>query len=529
MLNFISRTFFAVLMTALLTMAAHAEAVYNRGQSADPQTLDPHKVSLLQEGHIIRDLFEGLVSYDAKAKIIPGVAESWSASSDGSVYTFKLRKDAKWSDGTSVTADDFVYSWRRLMDPKTGSVYSSMLFTVKNGEAVVKGEAAVDTLGVRAIDPYTFEATLTGPTPFFVETLVHPSAYPVPAAVVQKLGAEWVKPGNMVSNGAFVLQEFNPKDKIVAVKNATFHDAANVALDKIVYHALEDRGAALKRFEAGEIDAYDDIPVEQIEYVKEKFPGEFLTGPSLAIYFFWVKTDKPPYDNVKLRRALALMVDREYLADKIWSGTMAAGYSVVPPGMEGFEPVEPDFKALTQLEREEEAKKLMTELGYGPGNPLKIELSYDTSENHRNTLVAVADMMKPFGIEATLLNRDKKSHFGHMRDKGDYDLGRANWYGDFRDPQTFLQLPVSDNGLNYAHYKNKDYDTLVNQSSVENNVEKRREMIRQAQEVLMRDHPMLMLMHYRSKNLVSKRLKGWETNNVDTHFSRWLSKDNAPT
>jgi len=301
-----------------LAQGASAETVYNRGQSADPQTLDPNKVSLLQEGNIVRDLFEGLVSYDAKAKLIPGAAESWAVSPDGTVYTFKLRTGAKWSDGSLVTAEDFVHAWRRLVDPKTASTYASMLFTVKNAEKITSGEMTPDTMGVRAVDPATFEVTLNGPTPYFIETLVHPSTYPIPSAVVQKLGADWVKPGNMVSNGAFVLKDFNPKEKVVAVKNANFHDAANVALDTITYHSIEDRGAAMKRFEAGEIDAYDDIPVEQMDFVKKQFPGEFMTGPSLAIYFFFIKTDKAPFDNPKLRRALALMIDRDYLAEKIW-------------------------------------------------------------------------------------------------------------------------------------------------------------------------------------------------------------------
>jgi len=180
---------------------------------------------------------------------------------------------------------------------------------------------------------------------------------------------------------------------------------------------------------------------------------------------------------------------------------------------------------MTQVEREEEAKKLMTELGYGPSNPLKIELRYDTSENHRNTLIAIADMMKPFSVEANLLNSDKKSHISHLREHGDFELARANWYGDFRDPQTFLLLPVSDDGHNYSLYNNKEYDTLVKTSAIENDTAKRREMIKQAETILMRDQPMLMLMHYKSKNLVSKKLKGWEVNNVDTHLSRWISKE----
>lgn len=521
-----SRNFIVLAATLFMGFAqnAHAETVYNRGNSAEPQTLDPHKVSLVQEANISYDLFEGLLAYDAKAQLIPGVAESWTVSDDGTVYTFKLRADALWSNGDPVTANDFVFAWRRVVDPKTGSYYASMLFPVKNGEAITKDGAKLETMGVRAADDKTFEVTLNGPTPYFLETLVNPSTYPVHQASVEKLGPDWVKPGNMVSNGAFILKDFIPKDSVKLVKNQKYREAASVTLDALNYISLEDRGGAMKRFEAGEIDSYDDVPTEQIAFVKQTFPEEFVTGPYLGIYMYWLKCDKVPFTNPKLRRALSLMVDRDYIAEKIWGGTMIAGYSLVPKGMSGYEPVEPDFAKMTAVEREDEAKKLMAELGYGPDKPLKIELRYNTSENFRNTSIAVADMMKPFGVEVQLLNTDAKTHYGHLRSHGDFDLARATWIGDFRDPQTFLLIATTGDGHNYGVYSNKTYDELVSQAAKEGNIEKRRELMHKAETIIMEEQPSLILMHYRSKNLVSKRLKGWETNNMDAHFSRWLSK-----
>jgi oligopeptide transport system substrate-binding protein len=514
---------FATLILFCLCGAAGAETIYNRGNSAEPQTLDPHKVSAVQEGNIAYDLFEGLLTYNAKGVAIPALAESWAVSDDGLVYTFKLR-DAKWSDGTPITADDFVYAWRRVVTPATASSYASMLFVVKNGEEIATSRAKPEDLGARAVDTKTFEVTLKGPTPYFIAQLVHPSTYPVPKAVVEKFGADWVKPGNMVSNGAYALKDFIPKDKVVLVKNENYRDADQVKIDTVNYHSIEDRSSAIKRFEAGEIDSYDDIPTEQMNFVREKFKDEFLSGPYLATYYFWFRDDKPPYNDVRLRRAIALMIDRDNLADKIWAGLMDPAYSLVPPGIAGYEPQEADFKKMSQLDREDEARKLMAELGYSPDKPLKMEIRFNTSENHRNTSIALANMMKPFGIEATLLNSDQKAHFGFLRAHGDFNLARSGLIGDFPDPQSFLNVGVTNDGHNYGLYSNPAYDRLVQQAAIETDVAKRRNLMMQAEKIIVNDQPMLILLHYRSKTLVSKRIKGWETNIMDTHLSRWLTK-----
>src|SRR6266542_2143197 len=247
---------------ALSCLGASAESVWNRGNSADPESLDPHKTSTVYEAHILRDLFEGLVMQDAKSNLIPGAAESWTISPDGKVYTFKLRADAVWSNGEPVTSDDFVYSFRRLQNPETAAEYASMLYVVKNGEAVNKGKAKPEELGVKAIDPKTLEITLDEPTPYFLEMLTHQATYPVNHASIDKLGADWIKPGKLVSNGAFTLAEFVPNDHIKIVKNPKFHDAASVKLDVVNYFPTEDRSTAMKRYEAGEIDSNDDIPTE---------------------------------------------------------------------------------------------------------------------------------------------------------------------------------------------------------------------------------------------------------------------------
>ena len=342
-------------LLAMTATGAFADVVYNRGNSADPESLDPHKTSTVYEANILRDLFMGLMVQDAKAQVQPGAAESYTVSPDGKTWTFKLRQGAVWSDGSPVTADDFVFSWRRLVDPATASEYAYMLAPVVNAEDITAGKMKPDQLAVKAIDPGTFEVTLKAPTPYFLEMLTHQATYPVSKANVEKLGADFVKPGNLVSNGAYVLKEFVPNDHIKAVKNDKFYDAANVKIDVVNYIPTEDRSTAMKRFEAGELDSNDDLPTEQLADLKTKFGDEIHIGPYLGTYYYVFKTDKKPWDNVKLRQAISEAIDRDYLAEKVWQNTMIPAYSFVPPGVTGYETRTTDYAEKSQLDREDEA------------------------------------------------------------------------------------------------------------------------------------------------------------------------------
>ncbi|MBL4786396.1 MAG: peptide ABC transporter substrate-binding protein [Cohaesibacteraceae bacterium] len=519
----------AMLATAfvvpLAVAPALAESVYHRGNTGDPETLDQHKTSTVYEAHILRDLYEGLVIYDADAKVVPGVATSWSTSDDGLVYTFNLRKDAKWSNGDPVVAGDFVYSLRRIMDPALGAKYANILYPVKNAESVNKGEMTGDKLGVRAIDDNTLEITLAQATPYFMELLTHQTGLPVHQASVEKHGSDFVRPGNMISNGAYVLAEFTPNSHLKVTKNSMFHDAANVAIDTVMFYPTEDRGAALRRFMAGELHSNNDAPTEQIDFMKEKLGSQFRVAPYLGTYYYAVKADKEKLSDVRIRRALSMSIDREFLADEIWGSTMVAGYSFVPPGIGNYgEPAFADYKDMDQIDREDEAKKLLAEAGYSASNPLDIEIRYNTSENHKNTAVAIADMWKPIGINVTLLNTDVKTHYAHLRDKGDFDVARAGWIGDYSDPQNFLFMVESDNdGFNYAGYNNPEYDALMDEAAATVDLVKRAGILKQAEVIFMRDLPFIPLLYYGSLSMVSDKLQGWNDNIQNVHASRWMS------
>ncbi len=386
--------FAAAALLALSGLAASAETVWNRGNSADPESLDPHKTSTVYEAHILKDLFEGLVMQDAKAALIPGAAESWTVSADGTVYTFKLRDNGVWSNGDPVTADDFVYSFRRLEDPATAAEYASMLYVIKNAQAVNEGKAKPEEIGVRAIDPKTLEITLNAPTPYFLEMLTHQSTYPVNRASIEKLGADWIKPGNLVSNGAFTLAEFVPNDHIRLVKNPKFHDAANVKLDAVNYIPTEDRSTAMKRYEAGELDSNDDIPTEQLADIQAKFGDQVRLGPYLGTYYYAVAWDKAPWDNIKLRRAISMAIDRDFLAEKVWGNSMIPAYGMVPPASPATRPPRPTtprWTSSTARRGEEDPDRI----GLWPGPPAEARdplqhLGEPQEHGHRHPAAAQA-------------------------------------------------------------------------------------------------------------------------------------------
>lgn len=508
--------------------AALAESVYHRGNSGEPETLDPHKTSTVPESNILRDLYENLVIHDAKGAAIAGAAESWTTNADGTVYTFKLRADGRWSNGDPVRAEDFAFAFRRLQDPATGAKYATMQYPIKNAEKINKGEMKPDQLGVRALDDRTLEVTLEAPTPYFIQLLTHQTGSPVHPPSVTKFGKDFVRAENLVTNGAYKLKEFVPASHIRLDKNPQFREAAKVKIDAVVFYPTEDRSAALRRFQAGELQSNDDVPTDQIGFIRKNLGKQFRVAPYLGSYYFAFNTKKGPLADVRVRRALSMVIDREFLAEQIWGGTMVAGYSFVPPGIANYEggPVFADWKEASPLDREEQALKLMKEAGYGPGKPIKLEIRYNTSENHKKTSVALADMWKPLGVEVSLVNTDLKTHYAFLRDKGEFDVARAGWIADYSDPQNFLFLVQSDNpGFNYANYSNPDYDALMKAAARETDLVKRAGILKQAETIFMRDLPFVPLLYYASKNLVSDRLKGWEDNLRDVHPTRFLSLD----
>jgi oligopeptide transport system substrate-binding protein len=509
-----------------LAGGAFAPMIWHRGELGDPGSLDPHKAQTLIESNILGELFEGLVTHNARDEIIPGVAASWTVDQTGTVYDFQLRPDAKWSNGDMVTPDDFVFAFRRLMAPTTGAPYANILYTLKNAEKINKGELPVEALGVRALDEHTLEIALEHPAPYFISQLTHFTAKPLHQKSLEAFGSDFVRPAHMVTNGPFMLKEFTPNDRLVLIKNPYYYDAARVALDEEIFYSLEDRSAALRRFMAGEIQSYDDVPVEQIGFVRSHLADAFKVTPSLGSYFYAFDTRHKPFDDRKVRQALSMAIDRDFLAERIWGGTMDPSYSFVPPGIESYgAPATLAWKDKDLFEREDEAKKLLAEAGFGPdGQKLEVEISFINSENHRATAVAIADMWKAIGVETRLVATDATTHYAFLREKPPFDVAQSGWFADYPDAQNFLFLGESGNqGLNVASFTNKTYDSLMREAQVEASPERRRAILHEAEALLLDEQPDLVLLTYRTRALVSPKLKGWEENVLDNHPGRYIS------
>jgi oligopeptide transport system substrate-binding protein len=500
------------------------EQVFHRGNGAEPETINPHKSTGVTEANIEADIFEGLTTYAPNGDIIPGAAESWEISDDGKTYTFKLRQNAKWSNGDPVTAADFVFGLQDAVNPETAADYAPILDVIVNAAAIRKTEEKdMSKLGATAVDDHTLKIELTGPTPYFLGLLRHPIAYPVHKATVEKFKDDWTKPGNIVSNGAYQLTEWTPQASLTYVKNPNYWDAANVKVDKVVMYPTEDLAEELKRFKAGELHATYDAPSEQIPDLEANFADEFKNTPYLGTYYYVVNLTREPLGaQIDLRKALSLAVDRETLVSKITQGGEAPAYSWLPP-MTNYKQAFVDFKDMPQAQRLEEAKALLAKHGYTKENPLKVELLYNTSENHKKIAVAVQSMWKQLGVEATLRNEEWKVYL-ETRDKKQFDVARAAWIADYDDPINFADMFLSDAGeRNDAGYNNPKYDELVKATGTETDAAKRMQMFHDAEQLFLNDNAMIPIYHYTSQHMVSKKVAGWEYNILDFHLARFIS------
>jgi len=503
--------------------SAVAESVLRVANMGEPDTLDPHNASGTWENRILGDMFLGLTTETADGSVIPGAAESWTVSEDGTVYTFKIR-DHKWSDGTPVTADDFVFSLRRILNPETAAKYASLLYPIKNAEAVNTGQSPGEQLAVRAVDDRTLEIQLESPTPYFLAQLTHYTAWPVPKHAIEKHGSDWVKKENIASNGAYMLDEYLPNTHVKLVKNSQFYDADNVSIDTIFFYPGEDRAAALKRFRAGEIDVSTDFASDQIDWLRKNMPDQTRIAPYLGIYYYVMNTEKDPFTDPRVRKALSMAIDRETIVDKVMKTGEVAAYSFVPPGTGNYgEPSYVKWKGMSMDDRVAEAQKLLAEAGYGPDNPLKFTLRYNTSENHKRIAIAVSSMWKKLGVQAELFNSEVKVHYNDLQE-GDFQIARAGWIADYDDPQNFLYLLETKTGpMNYGNFSNSSFDGLMEEASRTTDLDKRSGLLAQAERVAMDEQANIPIYYYVSKNLVSDRVQGWEDNAKDIHRSRWLS------
>ena len=528
----------AVLATALMFAPAAAQAVtLHMHNGGEPASLDPHRVSGTWENRIVGDYIEGLMTEDPMAEAIPGQAESYTVSEDGLVYTFKIRDDANWSDGTPVTAHDFVFALQRIMDPETAAGYAFLQYPIKNAARINEGtkpdedgnptqEAMpVTELGVRAIDDKTLEITLENPTPYFLQGLTHYTAYPVPKHLVETLGDQWTQMENIVANGPYKPVEWVPNSHIRSVKNETYHDAENVQIDEVMYYPLDDLPAALNRYRSGDFDILTDFPADQYAALQNSHPGEAHVAPFLGLHYYVMNHNNEALQDVNVRRALSMALNREVMGPEIFGTGELPAYGWVPPGTANFgDAFVYDWADTPYEERVAEAKALMEAAGYTAENPLRLEIRYNTNDNHQRMAVAISAMWQEIGVVTELFNSEVAVHYDALQNNDFQAIGRAGWVMDFNDSVNMLELLKSDVDYNYGRYNNPDFDALLAQAATELDLDARAALLREAEALAMEEYAALPLMFYVSRNVVSPRISGFEDNGQDVHRTRWLSK-----
>lgn len=519
-----------------LAMSSSAFAVtLNLHNGGDPRTLDPVKQSGNWEDRPISDCIEGLMTIDASGDPIAGQAASFEVSEDGLTYTFTLRDGITWSNGDPVTAQDFVTGFERLLNPATAAEYAYLSGFIAGATDYNSGTTTdFSTVGIKAPDDKTVVYTLNAPTPYFLGALTHPSLYPAPTKVVEANGEDWSSVANIACNGPFKIVEWIPGSYVRSEKNASYYDAANVQIDEVFYHILEDNAAALNRYRAGEFDMLSDFPTDQFQLLQEQYPGEAHVAPILAVYYYVMNQTIEPLNDPEVRKALSMAIHRDVIGSEILGTGDLPAYSWVPPGTANYEGAvyTADWQDLPYEEKVAQAAAIMASKGYTADAPLELQLRYNTNDNHRRIAVAISAMWEAIGVKVNLFDAETGVHYDALQ-AGDFQVGRAGWIMDYNDPSNMLDLlktgtPQPDGtinwGNNYGRWSNAEFDSLLAQAATELDLAKRAALMQQAEKIAMDDFASIPIYDYVSKWVVSPKIGGFVDNAVDRHFVRYLSK-----
>jgi oligopeptide transport system substrate-binding protein len=505
-------------------VTATGELVLRKGNGAEPQTLDPHRAQGVPEANILRDLYEGLVSEAPNGSLVPGAAARWEISADGRTYTFFIREHARWSNGASLTADDFVYSLRRCVDPATGSAYAAILAPIRNAEAIIRGARPPESLGVGALDQRTLRIQLKAPTPYFLGLLTHATAYPVYRPAVEAHGVRFTQPGHAVTNGAYQIDEWVVASHVTLRRNPRYWDNAHTQIDIVKYFGIDDVEAELRRYRAGELDWTDTVPLGQLAWVQEHLPREYRTSPYLGTYYYGLNVTRAPFkDQPDLRRALSLAIDRRVLVEKVTRGGELEAYGWVPPGVDHYTGQRFIYAGWPREKQIQAARRFYAQAGYSRANPLEVEIRYNTSDAHQTIATVIANQWQSIlGVKTTLLNEEWKVFLQNVQTKRVTAVYRAAWIGDYNDAYSFAELMHSRFGLNGTGYANAAYDQLLERAAVEADRDRRRDLLQQAERVLLADHPLIPIYFYVSKHLLKPYVRGYQANVMDRHYTKDL-------
>ncbi|WP_241585193.1 peptide ABC transporter substrate-binding protein [Rosenbergiella epipactidis] len=515
----LSMSIMALLGLGTLTMADAAvvpagttladQQQITRGNGSDPATLDPQLAESNEAFNIILDSFAGVVALDSEGKVHPELAEKWD-NQDNKVWTFHLRPGLTWSNGQPITADDLVYSWQRLADPKTASPYQSYISAVHllNADAVMSGKLPPSALGVKAIDPQTFQVTLSQPVSWFLQAAASPSFFPVNKKVVAQFGDQWTQPANIVVSGAFKPNKWVINERFVSVRNPHYWNNKTTVINQVTYLPIAEPSATLNRYQSGEIDITDTIPTVNFAQIKKAIPEQIKQTPLLGVYEYWFNMNKPPFNDPRVRMALNLAVDKSIITDKILGMGQKPAWTLMPLqiGGETYQPTE--IAKWTPAQRIAQAKKLLAEAGFSAEKPLKAELLYNTSQDHLKIAIALSSMWKKnLGAQITMRNQEWKTLI-QTQHSGDFQLIRQSWLGDYDAPPTFLNNFMTGNTQNDGKYSNAAYDKLVNAAAAEVDPVKAKADYQQALDILSHDVPAVPLYYYVQNILVKPWVGG---------------------
>jgi oligopeptide transport system substrate-binding protein len=504
--------------------ASLREVVFRRGNGPEPDTLDPQRAEDESSREILRDLFEGLVGEAPDGTPVPGAAESWALSDDGLSWTFLLREDGRWSNGDMVTAGDFVAALRRAVDPATASTSAGLLAPLVGAIEAIEGRDAPESLGVEALDERRLLLRLRSPTPYLLGLLTHPITYPVHGPSLERHGARFARPGQLVSNGAYRLDSWEVHSHVQLLRNPHFREQPQI--DVVRFYSFDVPEAELNRYRAGELDFTVQVPVARFQWLRENIPGELHLAPALTTQFWLFNTIRPPTDDPRVRKALSMAVDRERLVETVIGFGDLPAYSLVPPGTANYAAQSVAWREWSMEQRLQRARELLAEAGYGPANPLRVVVHYNTNENLRRIAVAISSMWRDgLGVESSLHNEEFRVLLNRRRDPDAWRILRLSWRGDYNDASNFLEILSGSGAVNDTGFDDPEYEQLLAAAAVENDPAKRRAMLEAAERRMLDYHPILPLYHPVSKRLMKPWVRGSEANILNRTYSRHIAID----
>lgn len=500
---------------------------------AEGASIDPARAENGEEFRVVNDLFAGLIDFDQANRPVPGMAEKWEISNDGKTYTFHLRQGLKFSDGTPITAKDFVYSWQRLVNPKTAATYNFLLSEVVNADAIIKGKMPATSLGVAAPDPQTFIVTLTHPMSEFLVYITSPGVFVVPQKTIEKYGQAWTEPQNIVTSGAYTLKEHVRNGYMLSLKNPNYYDASNVKIEKVKYFPYVDTNVGVSTYETGGLDTtWQNLPIDKFDSLKQKFGSQLHVFTWERTNFLEFNMKSPKYaNNLKLRQALSMAIDRQVITDKVLKSGQAPLYSIVTPTIENgkYADTKYDWASWPRDKQIAEAKKLYAEAGYSTAHPLNITLSYFTNDINKKTGLAIAAMWKQIlGVNVTPATQELKA-WQMSGVKGDFDVRMSTWGADYNSVTTYTPIYQCGGGNNHSQYCNPAYDSLINQAGLSVDLAKQEQLYKEAIKVANNDYPTIPLNEPAHQRLVKPRVQNYliDTNYLDNVQSKWFTLSTA--